>query len=212
MASAVFEEPTLFRCYSVVKRSAWCLNVCACANVFSVFPVLLPCVDFMATAELSLVFLWWHSRLLLMWYFRLLLCGDVSGGAFPMVFPFCYPRNATKKSVQGNVLDQMRSRNVSTPSVQESRNMFKKRSSRHVFKKRFHTWPTTNVKKCWFKNMKETCCTIETCWFKNMKETVNHRMIFSSIMISTARVSHCFAFWFVAAISIFQVVLCSSVL
>lgn len=103
MASAVFEELTLFRCYSVVKhawdvvlRGVWVL----CQHVLRFSSAAAMCSNCRTfSREFVVAF---SSSTDVVFSVGLLLWGDVSGdffsGAFVVGVPFCNSRNATKKS------------------------------------------------------------------------------------------------------------------
>ena len=114
---------------SSMLETWFCVVFEFCANMFSVFPVLLLCV---ATAELSLVSLWWHfsSSTDVVFSVGLLLWGDVSGdffsGAFVVGVPFCNSRNATKKSLLEKSSRKRARRDVFTKRVQTKCSRIKK--------------------------------------------------------------------------------------
>lgn len=106
---------------SSMLETWFCVVFEFCANMFSVFPVLLLCV---ATAELSLVSLWWHSRLPLMWYFQLGYCCEVmSLVIFSVVLLWWVFLSATQETQPRSLLEKSS----------------RKRARRDVFTKRVQT-------------------------------------------------------------------------
>lgn len=131
MASAVFEELTLFRCYSVVKhawdvvlRGVWVL----CQHVLRFSSAAAMCSNCRTfSREFVVAF---SSSNDVVFSVGLLLWSDVSGdffsGAFVVGVPFCNSRNATKKSLLEKSSRKRARRDVFTKRVQTKCSRIKK--------------------------------------------------------------------------------------